>query len=95
MKAGGLITAISDFVIVDREEKKKKMAIDTNIFLLFGDKFCVESEGLHITLGGEITAKGSNLVLDGQVMIAKGYYEHYGIRINIVRRLAIFKEEPT
>ncbi|MEN6624581.1 MAG: translocation/assembly module TamB domain-containing protein [Smithella sp.] len=97
----GLVTASSDVIIVDQQKKKKKsltlFPVDTNISISLGDKFSVEAEGLHAKLGGRITVKGSrldNLLLDGQIEIVKGYYEHYGTRLNIASGRAVFKEEP-
>ncbi len=97
----GVVTASRDVVMVDLPVKKKETAsafiLDTKVTIILGDKFQVDAEGLHGRLGGSAILKGENLGrinAEGKIEIVKGYYERYGVKLDIVRGLALFRDEP-
>ena len=95
----GVIRASRDAVIVDLPKKNKDsspIAFDTQVAVVLGDKVFVDAAGLHAQLGGRVVLSGESMermMTDGQIDVLKGYYERYGVKLDIVRGRAVFKAE--
>jgi len=96
----GVMRASRDVIIVDLPKKGKKtssLAVDAQLTVTLGDQVQIAAAGLHARLGGKVLLKGQSLdkvLADGQLVVVKGYYERYGVKLDIVRGRLVFISEP-
>ncbi|MDQ5988101.1 MAG: hypothetical protein CSYNP_03854 [Syntrophus sp. SKADARSKE-3] len=98
-EAEGVVRASRDVVIVDLPKKNKDsspITFDAQVAVVLGDKVFVDASGFHARLGGRVVLSGQSLekvLVDGQIDVLKGYYERYGVKLDVVRGRAVFKVE--
>lgn len=96
----GVVRPSEDVVIVDLPKKSRKspaMTLDAAVTVLLGEKVRLRVEGLQGNLKGKVSLKASgweNIRGNGRIEMVKGFYEQYGVKLDIVRGQAVFKGEP-
>lgn len=85
-----------------RSSQKTVRKLDMQLRLLLGDQVVVKSEGFDARLEGEINLRMSApaaAVANGEIRVAKGSYNIYGVKLDINRGRALFSggsvERPT
>lgn len=90
----------SDVVILDAPEVSKKgfpLSPDIQIQVLLGEKVFVKSYGIEARLVGGLFIKFQDprkIDAEGEIRVARGHYEAYGQRLEIIRGRLIFTGGP-
>jgi len=96
----GMVRVSGDVVIVDRPQPKKtpsSFGLNTRVTVTLGDAFSVRAAGVDARLDGRflLVSKGfDEPSLEGKINVTKGYYDRYGVKLDIHRGHLVFNGGP-